>query len=1322
MAFRPRRLLARLGLLLLLLLLLPLLALGGALFWANSEGGRATVARLIAGQVPGLTLEGLGGPLPGRVSLDRMAMADTEGTWLEAEGVLLDLDLRALVGARTLRIEALEARRLSVSRAPLPDPDAPPEPEPARDPDAGLLPQLPSLPVAVQLDRLAVERLELGAPLLGLGPAEDHPPAVFALNGQARLDAGRLNAELTAARQDAPGHLEATLALAPAEDRLTARVALQEPPGGLLAGLVGHPDLPADVALDLDGPASGARLSLRAELGPDLSATAEGTVRAAPDGSAGAVLEGTVRPGPLLPAEVAPLAERLDLALDADLSAEQLLTLRRVRVEAPAGTAEAEGTIELPTEDASLRLSVAVAPSERFAGLLPEGTAAWDALRLSGTVEGRLAAPRVAMDLRTEGFGSSIEPLAAALGPAPEARLEAALPDRLDTLRVQGQRALLEASGQVGEVLGLDFGLRVADLESVAPAGVEGTGLVLNGRAEGPAADPNVTLEATADRLAAAGQVLEALRLSARIETPASAPAVDTTLEGQFSGLPLSARIEGGPETDAAGREVLRLRQAQAALGPARVEASGEFDQAASLFDGTVRLEAQDLAPLSALAGTPLAGRIQAEATLAPTEAGLQGFRAHVAAPSVRVADITATGNVSAEGTPQAADIALSARAEGLGDAEARARVSAEEAGGWLLDLAALRAAYQGEAVRLTAPARIHLRPDGSVETPGLTLALPRGPGTLRAAGSWGPERADLRLVLAQLPAAIAQIAAPDLAVEGTISGEAQVTGPVAAPEARLSLRASGLRMGDDWASGLPTVEAQLQAQGGLTGAAEARLEATAGPGSRVVATLRLPQGAAGANAPIAGALDGALDLGRLAGPLLAAGADRATGRLNLALRVDGTTSAPVLGGRATLAGGEYRNLALGLRVTDVTAALRAEGTRLVLESLRAQTPGDGTIAAQGTVDPLAPGMPVDMTLTARGAQPVISDLFRGTFDADLALSGSLETGARLAGPVRVRRADIQVPEGMPATVRTLDNVTERGSPPGATRPASAPSRPPPAPATAPPPEPTPMAGGAGDGGGPPIALAIVVEAPRAVFVRGRGLDAELGGELSIGGTVASPDIGGALELRRGTFDILTQQLDFTRGSLEFDGIMLPTLDLLATTRSQNVTIQVSITGPPTQPNVAFSSTPELPQDEVLARLLFDRSARNLSPLEAAQLAQALAGVTGIGPTGGGFLDRMRRTLGLDRLAVGGGSDAGTTGTNGAEGSGEQGSSGPTVEAGRYVADGVYVGVQQGTTGADAGSPRVGVRVDLTPRLRLEAQSGGRESGERLGLSWEYEW
>jgi translocation and assembly module TamB len=245
----------------------------------------------------------------------------------------------------------------------------------------------------------------------------------------------------------------------------------------------------------------------------------------------------------------------------------------------------------------------------------------------------------------------------------------------------------------------------------------------------------------------------------------------------------------------------------------------------------------------------------------------------------------------------------------------------------------------------------------------------------------------------------------------------------------------------------------------------------------------------------------------------------------------------------------------------------------------------------------------------------------------------------------------------------------------------------------------------------PPIALEVAVEAPRAVFVRGRGIDAEFGGTLGIGGTIAVPAISGGLALRRGSLVFFDRRLDFRRGEVAFNaGTFVPTLDFTASSRAREVTANVTVTGPANDPKIEFSSTPELPQDEILSRLLFDRRASELSPFQLAQLAQILAGAAGIDtPNAGGILDRIRRTLALDRLSVGEERNRENTRTQGA-----------TLETGRYVADGVYLGIRQGTEG---GPPRVGVQVDIAPRVRLEAETGGNSAGgDRVGLSFEWEY
>jgi translocation and assembly module TamB len=232
------------------------------------------------------------------------------------------------------------------------------------------------------------------------------------------------------------------------------------------------------------------------------------------------------------------------------------------------------------------------------------------------------------------------------------------------------------------------------------------------------------------------------------------------------------------------------------------------------------------------------------------------------------------------------------------------------------------------------------------------------------------------------------------------------------------------------------------------------------------------------------------------------------------------------------------------------------------------------------------------------------------------------------------------------------------------------------------------------------MALQLTIVAPRAVYLRGRGLEAELGGEITIAGTLATPAPQGALRLRRGSINLVGRQLQFSRGLISFDaGTFNPSLDFLASARSRSHTVNLTIKGDPTAPEVTLTAEPELPQDEALARLLFDRETSRLSPFELASIAQALAQLSGLAPRGLGVLERLRALAGLDRLGVAG--------------------DGARVETGRYIAPGVYFGLRQGTGG---GAPGVGVQVEITPRLRLEGETSTGPAGDRVGLTWEYEY
>ena len=1278
---RRWRALRLLGALLGVAVVLPPLLLAGALVFANTAPGRAAIERLAAAFVPGLVIEGLEGPLPGRPGFARLTLADEAGVWLEIEEARLAWNPRALL-RREAHVEALTARRIALHRLPPGEPD----PEPA--PPGPLLPELPSLPVAIVLDRLALERVEIGAPVLG-------EPAVLRASATGRLDPWGLTIGLDAGAEGGGTALTLDATLRPGTGRLLARGSLRGEPGGPLSRLAGLGERPLALDLSLDGPATGAAFTLEAAAGPGLGASLSGTILAPTPARLGATLEGSVDASGLLEAPLAPFAGPIAVRLDAGMMPDGLLELRTLRLSGTAGVVDAAGRLDLDGARSAVTLRAALPPSEVFAGLLPpEETVGWAAIGAEARLTGALAAPQVALTLTPTGLRSAIAPVAALLGPAPRLALRMDLGDveRVELLTIAAQALQAELRGSIGAALDLAFAADIAAPGEAIP-GLTGA-LRLSGTATGPRADPTLTLAAEAERLEAAGRLLEAFRLSARIATPATRPAVEASAAGQLQALDIAVALRGHPEDGG----WLRLDAAEARFGPLSLTASGRLHPTEWRAEGEAKLAATDLAPLAPLLGQPIAGGFALEASGA-LDGGTQRLAARLEAPRLAVAGTEARRLAArVEGTLAALDWSLSGVVADV-EADARGKVTTQEDGAHRLDLAALRATAFGETIRLAAPARVTRQPDGEVELGATTLALPRA-GTLRAEGSWGPERADLRATLAGVNLAAFAALVPDLTPAGTVTGEARVTGPVSAPEVAATLRGTGLRAVAP--RGLPPAEARIELRRAGTGAVTASAEARIGTAQRLAATARFPRGP-GATQPLEATLDGTLDLGPLSAPFLAAGADRIGGQMVLALRAGGTLADPVLGGEARLARGQYRNGVLGVAVTDLAGTLRPEGRRLRAD-IAGRTPGDGRLALTGTIEPLAPNLPVDLTLTATGAQPVASDLLRVTLDAALRLAGTLGGGATLSGPVTIRRAELRIPDSFGGGPRSLAPVIERGQPRG---------RPAPPPAARPVPA-TPAAPPAPDAG-PPITLAVDVSAPRAVFVRGRGLEAELGGQVSVRGRVAAPEITGALELRRGEITLAGKRLEFDRGRLAWDGALLPDLSLRASSTSGGYTARVEVTGPPTSPEIQFSSVPELPPDEVLARLFFDRPLRELSPLELATIAAGVAGTAGLlpGGGGGGIMERIRNGLGLDRLAVGSAERNGTTTTS------EEDRPSATLEAGRYVADGIYVGVRQGT---EPGTSRVGVRVDLTPQLRLEAETGDREAGNRVGVSWEWQW
>ena len=215
-------------------------------------------------------------------------------------------------------------------------------------------------------------------------------------------------------------------------------------------------------------------------------------------------------------------------------------------------------------------------------------------------------------------------------------------------------------------------------------------------------------------------------------------------------------------------------------------------------------------------------------------------------------------------------------------------------------------------------------------------------------------------------------------------------------------------------------------------------------------------------------------------------------------------------------------------------------------------------------------------------------------------------------------------------------------------------------------------------GAGPDIALDLLLSFPRRIFARGRGLQAELGGEIRVRGTAANVAPSGQVELIRGTFDILGRRLELTRGIVTLQGDLTPYLEFQSTTNTSQGTATLEISGPMNAPEVRAHSQPERPSEEVMALLLFGDQIEDLSPVALAQLAASVARLSG---RGGGGKEKVRKGLGADTVDLGSDSGGATR-----------------LGAGAYLSDNLYTNFSVNTRGES----ELKLNLDLTDNVTVK--------------------
>jgi translocation and assembly module TamB len=1313
---------------------LVLLLLAGS----NTTPGQALITRLAPQFTGGLVaIDGLSGRFPDRLHAARLILQDQHGVWARIEDLDLDWSPLRLV-AGEIAIHRLAATKLDVLRRP----------ESSGGSSSGLR-------LAIDIEALHVGRLDLAAAATGSAASSLALDGAMAINAMAQ---GHLR--LAATGISAPGnyHLDASLG----STDLHLRLSGHEPPHGLVAAVAGLPDIGAlSINGSVNGPRSALAIKLRLAAGA-LRGSAQGTVDLT-DRSADLSVMATAPAmaprsdlswqsvafdakidGPLVRPEVSGTLDiealratqvsvsRINAQLQGTSGAARLKAeLTGVRIPGPYPDLLAAAPIELKAEanldqkDRPLRFSLThplitaegealtageargtlkltlpnLAPLAGLAGLDLQGHAV-----LNLTAAERDGATHLDADGTIAVLGG-VAPVPALIGDAGRLRVSAAAAGSNVTIsrfEIDGRSIMVSAAGSMSpNKLAFDWRLALPDLRSALPT-LAGA-LQLQGKISGPTED----LMATADlegTLGPVGKPASPLRANAQLRGLPGKPVGSITAQGVLGGAPLELALAAVRTGDNGFRVTVERADWRSA------HAQGTFAVApgARFPLGRLDLRMAHLDDLRGLVAEPISGgltgslvteetgghqhanlRIEARniGLAGATSAGRAELTAVVVDPlthPVLNSRVVASGNLAGGrsalvqiglvGPQDALALSADAKLHDPASGDARAMIAGTvNAVTRVAGISSLQASWKGENLHLLAPARIAF--GNAIILDHLRLGL--GRGVIEANGRVSPTL-DVTVALRNLSAGVATVFAPGFAADGVLLGDAHFYGTPIQPGGEIRLAASGVRLRSGPGHALPAVS--LTASATISGT-RARIDArlAAGPAANITLTGQL---ATAPSAPIDLRAAGALDLAML-DPLLTASGRRVAGQVSLDARIGGELRAPRITGTARLVNAAIDDFGLGVHITNITGGVEAAGGSLRLTSLQGRA-GPGTLGVSGSVDLSQPGLPLNLQITARDARPLASDLLTAALNAELSLRGEALGKLAIGGKVDVLHAEIGIPDRMPVSVPVLDVQL-----------AGAPAPPPPAPP-------------------PAIGLDLTVAA-RQVVVRGRGLFAEVAGTLRIEGNTAAPQPLGRFHMVRGNLSIAGQTLAFDKGEVGFDGGSLtdPSLDFVATSETSAISASLSITGTASKPKITLTSTPVLPQDEVLAQLLFHRSSASLSPFELAAAANSLAELSGATSSAGNPLGGIRQRLGLEQLSIG-------TGPNG----------GAALQVGRYVAPRVYIGAQQG---AGTNSSQAKVEIDIAKGLKVVGTVGtganatpgatpAESAGTSLGIKYQFDY
>ncbi|GAB5348071.1 translocation/assembly module TamB domain-containing protein [Alteriqipengyuania sp. 357] len=690
---------------------------------------------------------------------------------------------------------------------------------------------------------------------------------------------------------------------------------------------------------------------------------------------------------------------------------------------------------------------------------------------------------------------------------------------------------------------------------------------------------------------------------------------------GEFDGTLGLFSPAGGPTRLAVERLTVYQTEVTGDITLGDGGATGELALAGGGLDGTISL-------------SPRGGGQAFDVALAARDATFGGTTAlEIATADIDVSGLIADGDTTIQGEAQAQGLRYGTVFIGRMNADAQlvngqGKVNAAVAGrrgrGFALQLAAdiarerISIAARGNLAgrELSMPRRAVLT---NVEGGGWSLQrsqISYGDGFLIAEGQLGGGQTRLDLNVRDIPLSLADIAVGDAGLGGSLSGTityAGTDGGLPTGEARIkvdSFTRSGVILASrpvdlSLVAHLDADRLQMRAVLNDNGTQGGRIQALISELPRDGSLIeRLQRGDLFAQLRYRGPAQSlwrlaAIDLLDFSGPVA------------IAADVRGTLSDPRVRGSLSSDDLRVQSSISGTDIRDASVRGDFAGSRLRIKSFRGKAPNGGEINGSGVVDlanlGAGRGPEIDIRAGARNAQLVDARGLKASVTGPLRIVSN-GSGGTIAGRLQVERASWRLGTSAENTAEIPTIPTREVNLPRDRYQAKAP--------------------------GAPWRFLIDARAPSRVDVDGMGLDSEWSADVRVRGTTDEMRIGGEANLVRGIYSFAGARFEVTRGRIEFDEneAIDPRLDIEAETDSNGIAVTVNITGNAMQPEIAFSSVPALPDEEILARLLFGGSITSLSATDALQLGAAVASLRG----GGGLdpINQLRSAIGLDRLRI----------------------------------------------------------------------------------------